>query len=125
MMTLDTCHGHIGINGVYHYHGTTNYPYVVGAMKGKVTLDPSTPAPENQILPQAFASPIRPATTPLSGAQITAYASTGTNAYKLTYKLGTKFGYVDYSWVVANNKTTYTFIQTDTAGTVVQNQYIR
>jgi hypothetical protein len=125
MMALDTCHGHVGSNGVYHYHGTTNYPYVVGAMKGKVTLDPSTPAPENQILPQAFATPIRPATSPLSGAQITAYTSTGVNAYKLTYKRGTKFGYVDYSWVFANNKTTYIFIQTDTAGTVVQNQYIR
>ncbi len=118
-MGLDTCHGHIGSNGVYHYHGTTNYPYVVGAMKGKVTPDPATPAPENQILPQAFASPIQPATTPLNGAQITAYASTGTNAYKLTYKRGTKFGYVDYSRFFANNKTTYTFIQTDTAGTVV------
>ena len=125
MIALDTCHGHVGINGVYHYHGTSNYPYVVGAMKGKVTLDPTTPAPENQILPQAFASPIRPATTPLSGAQITAYASTGTNAYKLTYKRGTKFGYVDYSWVTANNKTTYTFIQTDTAGVAVTNTYVR
>ena len=36
-----------------------------------------------------------------------------------------KFGYVDYNWVFANNKTTYTFVLTDTAGAVVQNQYVR
>ena len=64
MALLDTCHGHVGSNGIYHYHGTIDYPYVVGAMKGKVNLDPTTPAPENQILPQAFTKPVRPATNP-------------------------------------------------------------
>ncbi|MBC7722516.1 MAG: phosphatidylethanolamine-binding protein, partial [Pedobacter sp.] len=122
MQTLDTCHEHIFNSGVYHYHGTNTYPYVVGAMRGVVTTDPTTAAPENQILPQAFASPLRPATNPLNGASITAYASTGTNAYKLTYKRGTKFGYVEYSFNAANK---YTFILTDTAGVAVTTSYQR
>jgi hypothetical protein len=113
MNALDTCHGHLGDEGVYHYHGTTSYPYVVGAMKGKVNLDPATPAPENQILPQAFAKAARPALTQLKGAVVTDFKSTGTNAYSLTYKIGNKLGYVNYSWD-GNNKFTYTLI--DTAG---------
>lgn len=122
MAALDTCHGHALTNGVYHYHGTTNYPYVIGAMKGKVNLDPTTPAPENQILPQAFAKAARPALTPLKDAVITDFKAVGTNGYALTYKLGTKFGYVNYSWD-ASNKFTYTLI--DTAGRSTTNSYQR
>ena len=122
MAALDTCHGHTIGNGTYHYHGTTNYPYVVGAMKGKVTIDPTTPAPESQIIPQAFSSPLRPATNPLSGASITAFISPAANAYSLTYKRGTKNGYINYSWD-ANNK--YTFIFTDTAGMTTTATYQR
>jgi len=122
MNALDTCHGHIGTNGVYHYHGTTDYPYVVGAMKGKVTLDPGTTAPENQIIPQAFTKPVRPATSPLNGASITDFVAVGANGYLLTYKIGTKNGYVKYSWD-ANNK--YTFILTDIDGVAVTNSYQR
>ena len=122
MSSLDSCHGHIITGSVYHYHGTTDYPYVVGAMKGKVTLDPSTTAPENQIIPQAFTKPVRPATTPLNGASITDFVAVGTNGYLLTYKIGTKNGYVKYSWD-ANNK--YTFILTDIDGVAVTNSYQR
>jgi hypothetical protein len=122
MSSLDSCHGHITTGSVYHYHGTSDYPYVIGAMKGKVTLDPSTPAPENQIIPQAFTKPVRPATTPLNGASITDFVAVGANGYLLTYKIGTKNGYVKYSWD-ANNK--YTFMLTDTAGVVVTNSYQR
>ncbi len=122
MNALDTCHGHVGTNGVYHYHGTTEYPYVVGAMKGKVTLDPATTAPENQVIPQAFTKPVRPATNPINGAFITDFVAVGTNGYNLTYKIGSKSGYVKYSWD-ANNK--YTFILIDTAGVSVTNSYQR
>ena len=122
MSSLDSCHGHLITGSVYHYHGTTDYPYVVGAMKGKVTLDPSTTAPENQIIPQAFTKPVRPATTPLNGASITDFVAVGTNGYLLTYKIGTKNGYVKYSWD-ANNK--YTFILTDIDGVAVTNSYQR
>lgn len=122
MIALDTCHGHNGTNGLYHYHGTTDYPYVIGALKGKITLDPNTTAPENQVIPQAFTKPVRPATSPLSGAAITDFVAVGTNGYLLTYKRGTKNGYVKYSWD-ANNK--YTFILTDTSGSSVTNTYQR
>jgi hypothetical protein len=122
MIALDSCHGHIGTNNVYHYHGTTDYPYVVGAMKGKVNLDPSTPAPENQILPQAFTKPVRPATSPLKGAVIIDFAAVGTNGYLLTYKIGVKTGYVKYSWDI-NNKFTYTL--TDTGGIATTTSYQR
>ena len=122
MIALDTCHGHNGTNGAYHYHGTTDYPYVIGALKGKVTLDPNTTAPENQVIPQAFSKSVRPATTPLNGAAITDFVAVGTSGYLLTYKRGTKNGYVKYSWD-ANNK--YTFILTDTSGSSVTNTYQR
>ncbi len=120
MAALDTCHGHIYNNSTYHYHGTTNYPYIIGAMKGKVTSDPTTPAPENQILPQAFPSPLRPPYTPLQGASITAFASTGTNAYKLTYKVGAAFGYVEYNWNATN---LYSFKYTTPAGVVTTSSH--
>jgi hypothetical protein len=122
MLALDTCHGHAVANNNYHYHGTTDYPYVIGALKGKVTLDPATTAPENQVIPQAFTKPVRPATSPLNGASITDFVAVGTNGYLLTYKIGSKNGYVKYS-LDANNK--YTFILTDTAGNAVTNAYQR
>ena len=120
MQALDTCHGHIYANGVYHYHGTTTYPYVVGAMKGKVAIDPATPAPENQILPQAFATPIRPALTPLRGATITNFTAPNTNAYNLTYMIGTKSGHVNYNW---DNLGNYNFEFIDTSGTTTTASY--
>ena len=122
MVALDDCHGHSYNGGVYHYHGTSTYPYVVGSMKGKVVTDPLTPAPENQILPQAFSSPLRPATSPLTGASITDFIAKGTNAYLLTYKIGTKNGYVDYSWD-ATNKYTFTFTTPD--GVITTSTYQR
>lgn len=122
MNILDTCHGHMGSNGSYHYHGTADYPYVIGALKGKVTLDPTTSAPENQVIPQAFTKPVRPATSPLNGAVIIDFTAVGINGYLLTYKIGSKNGYVKYSWD-ANNK--YTFILTDTSGNIVTNTYQR
>ena len=122
MIALDTCHGHNGTNGLYHYHGTTDYPYVIGALKGKVTIDPNTTAPENQVIPQAFTKPVRPATSPLSGAAIIDFNALGINGYLLTYKRGSKNGYVKYSWD-QNNK--YTFTLTDTSGIAVTSTYQR
>lgn len=122
MNALDTCHGHVGGEGVYHYHGTSTYPYVIGAMRGKVTTDPATPAPENQILPQAFAKAARPALTVLRGAAISDFKSTGPTSYSLTYRIGIKSGYVNYGWD-ANNRYTYTHI--DTAGVSTTSTYQR
>lgn len=122
MKILDESHGHLGSNNVYHYHGTSDYPYVVGSMKGKVTLDPSTPAPENQIIPQAFTSPLRPALTPLNGATITSFSAPSVNSYLLAYKIGAKSGSVQYSWTNAN---LYTFTFTDVDGKQTSASYQR
>ena len=121
MLTLDTNHGHEW-KGKYHYHGTTNYPYVIGAMRGKVTLDPATPAPENQILPQAFSSSVRPALTPLTGATITDFSAPTSSSYNLTYKIGTKTGSVNYSW---NTSGLFTFNFTDVNGLKTTSTYQR
>ncbi len=102
MNSLDECHGHIGSNGVYHYHGTKTYPYLIAAMKGEVNIDASKPAPENQIV-QPFATPIRPALKALRDASITNFSSSGINAYTLTYQINNKEGKVQYNWDAANN----------------------
>jgi hypothetical protein len=122
LQSLDSCHGHLGSDGLYHYHGTTTYPYVIGAMRGKVTLDPTTTAPENQIIPQAYPSPLRPSTNPLNGAKIIAFTNTDSNAYKLTYQMGLKLGYVEYNW---NNANLYTYKLTDTGGVTTIANYQR
>ena len=122
MQSLDTCHGHL-YKGVYHYHGTSTYPYMIAAMRGKVTIDSiSSPSPNNQIIPQAKSIPVRLPTDPLGDASITAFENTGTNAYKLTYLIAGKPGYVAYSW---NSSNQYTYILTDTAGNVSTQSYQR
>ena len=104
MATLDSCHGHYGSNGVYHYHGTVAAPYMIGYMVGSVTEDATL-----QIIPQAAAKPVRPSLTPLTGAIITACVSNGTNnGYNLTYtKSGQNYN-VNYSWTT--NVYTYNFV---------------
>ncbi len=91
-------------------------------MKGKVALDPATPAPENQILPQAFASSVRPALTQLAGASITDFSAPTNSSYNLTYKIGTKTGSVNYSW---NASGLFTFNFTDVNGTQTTSTYQR
>lgn len=105
MTLLDTNHGHYGVNGVYHYHGTAVAPYMIGNMVGQVTEDSTL-----QIIPQARAYPVRPALTPLSGATITGCISNGNNnGYNLTYsRMGQNYS-VDYSWTSTGNFT-YNFI---------------
>ena len=120
MQPLDANHGHFGSNGVYHYHGTTTYPYSIGKMVGKVTLDPQTPAPEDQIIPQAFAKPIRPALTGLNGAVITGFEPNGSMGYKLVYQLSNQNYAIHYSWT-ADGK--YQFNFTNPAGVVTTQSY--
>jgi hypothetical protein len=121
MKALDTNHGHEGTAGVYHYHGTMDYPYVIGSMRGKVSTDPATPAPENQILPQAFTNVVRPALTALKGASITNFETISPTSYLLTYTLNAKKYTVKYSWV--NNN--YTFVFTDGDGKETTETYVR
>lgn len=105
---LDECLGRYVDNG-YQYHTISSYPYFMAAVKGKVNLDPNTTAPENQVIPQAMTKGVRPALTPLQGAVITDFKSTGTNAYSLTYTLNNETYNINYSWD-QNGKYTYEFV---------------
>ena len=113
MTALDGNHGHYGSNGVYHYHGTSTAPYMIGNMVGVVTEDTT-----KQIIPQAAAKPIRPAGTPLKGAVITNFASKGSMGYVLTYTLNSQTYQVDYNW---DNTGKYTFNFISPTGTTTSN----
>lgn len=92
---------------------------MIGAMRGNVSLDPATPAPENQILPQAAAKLIRPVLTPLAGAKIITFTTTGATAYSLQYQINAKPGFVNYSW----DGTKYTFVFIDINGNTTTKTY--
>jgi hypothetical protein len=121
MQPLDLCHGHQIGTAMYHYHGTTSYPYLIAAMRGNVQLDPNTPAPENQIIPQAFTTPIRPPGRPLRGATITALDGISVNTYLLKYQLGNKEGVLQYQW--DQQQENFHFIYTNPDGTTNATDY--
>ena len=110
MTTLDANHGHY-FNSVYHYHGTTAAPYMIGNMVGQVTEDATA-----QIIPQAAAQPVRNENwMPLGGALITSCGLNATsNGYNTTYTLNGTAGYAtNYSW----SGSTYTFKYVTPTGT--------
>lgn len=110
MLPLDENHGHFDADGVYHYHGTPEAPYMIGNMVGKVTEDATL-----QIIPQASAMPVRPSLTPLNGAVITNFQSNGSgNGYILTYTRNGQTYQLDYSWTETG---TYTYHFTGPNGT--------
>ena len=78
---LDPFNGHWTKELGYHYHASTNYPYVNGGFHGEVK------EAEGQVDPQPRARPFRPDGRPLPGAKITGFEQTGTNSYKLIYDL--------------------------------------
>lgn len=109
MLALDSNHGHF-YAGIYHYHGTSAFPYMVGKMVGHVTEDTTM-----QIVPQAHANPIRPSGTPLNGALITGCTpNANNNGYIFTYTLNGDNYTIEYSW---NSSGTYTFNYISPGGT--------
>ena len=111
MATLDANNGHYGTNSIYHYHGTSTAPYMIGNFVGQVTEDAT-----HQLIPQAAARPVRNENwTPLNGALITSCVANGTNTgYNLLYTLNGTPGYAtNFSW----NGTTYTFNYVTPTGT--------
>ncbi|MFN0081049.1 MAG: hypothetical protein ACKVOM_00895 [Ferruginibacter sp.] len=60
--------------------------------------------------------------TPLQGASITAFASTGISAYMRTCKVGAAFGYVEHN---SNATNLYAFRYTTPAGVVTTTNYQR
>lgn len=116
MKPLDDNHGHFGSDGIYHYHGTKEKPYMIGKMVGKVTEDNTM-----QIVPQAAAKGVRPALTPLNGATITACVpNSSQNGYNLTYVRNNETYMVNYSWTNAG-KYTYNFVSPSGTTTSVYN----
>ncbi len=104
---LDAYNGHTHGTLGYHYHATLTFPYVNGGMRGKVSVV------GDQVDPQPVLRPFRPAGEPLRGAQITAFAKAGSNAYSLSYKLNGETYRVDYALA----GTTATFIYVAPNGT--------
>ena len=97
---LDECYGHEDEKVGYHYHASTKRPYLQSAFHGEVV------EAEGQVDPQPRAQPVRPDTAPLRGAEITAFESTGSNSYKLSYQVGGDKRSVSYS---INSDGTYPF----------------
>ncbi len=106
---LDEYLGKFNSDGSYQYHTITKYPYLIAGMRGKVSLDPNTAAPENQVVPQAMTQPIRPSKNPLAGAEIIDFQANEKNAYTLTYRLNAQNYRIKYSWD-DNRKYTFQFI---------------
>ncbi len=78
---LDICHGHETPGLGYHYHASTQYPYVFAGFHGEVA------EVEGQVDPQPRAQGVREALQALRGAKITAFESTGKDSYKLSYEV--------------------------------------
>ena len=114
MTTLDANHGH-NFNGVYHYHGTSTVPYMIGNMVGVVTEDAN-----KQIIPQPQGNPIRTENwTPLGGALITSCVANANNGYNTAYTLNGVAGYAtNYTATAAG---VYTFQYVTPSGTTSTN----
>lgn len=119
MATLDANHGHLGSNGVYHYHGTNSAPYMIANFVGVVTEDAT-----NQLIPQAAASPVRPGQNPLAGSVITSCVENAAgNGYVLSYTLNGQNYSVDYNWTTAGLYT-FNFISPTGTTTSTYNGFI-
>ena len=85
MDPLDAAHGHRHADGTYHYHGTDEKPYFMGAFAGEVDLDAR---PETRGW--------RPHTRPLRGARITGFTGSLESGYQLEYALRGETHRIDY-----------------------------
>lgn len=109
---LDEYLGRFTTDSSYQYHTIQDYPYFIAGMRGQVTLDPSTSAPENQVIPQAMTQELRPATSPLQGAVITHFVMNNPSSYSLTYTFNGENYIINYSWDT-NGLYTYEFVNPD------------
>ena len=95
-VALDEFHGHYTPGIGYHYHASTNYPYVMGGFHGEVV------ELNEQIDPQPHAQPIRPAQPPLHGAKITTFTnSPDEKNFSLQYSVNGQPASVNYASVGA------------------------
>ncbi|HMY75049.1 MAG TPA: DUF1566 domain-containing protein, partial [Blastocatellia bacterium] len=116
---LDDFNGHTNATtngGKYHYHSTLTYPYINGGMHGQVTVS------NDQIVPQPRAYSVRPATTPLAGASITAWRANSATSWTLEYQINGQTYKVNYSTDGAGH---YTYEFVDPAGNKRTENYTR
>ncbi|GAB2756455.1 hypothetical protein GCM10027020_05720 [Nocardioides salsibiostraticola] len=111
---LDEYNGHPGIDGAYHYHGTTTYPYINGGLVGVVDVS-------DQVEPQPVTPAFREAGEPLPGATITAFDDLGNGSYVLEYTIDGTVGSVAYTVTDA----TVDFQFTSPSGEVTSETYRR
>ena len=111
---LDEYNGHTGPDGVYHYHGTTTYPYINGGLVGVVDVS-------DQVEPQPTTPAFRPAGEPLAGATITGFENLGNGSYRLEYTIDDAVGAVAYTVT----ETTVSFEFTSPTGDVTTETYTR
>jgi hypothetical protein len=115
MRELDSFHGHEAVDGSYHYHGTESFPYILTALRGTVTLDPMTSAPQTQIIPQARTEAFRDPPHGISSDNLIITGLTAAaagNGYVLEYEISSTPGSVDYSWT-DDDVTTFVFHDVD------------
>ena len=120
MESLDEYHGHV-YQDQYHYHGTDTYPFLIGKMRGKVTL--SGTSPETQIDPQPQNTPVRGDPRGIgdyrpgdANFEITGFEARQEGVgYILTYEHNGATGSVEYYW---DENDFFTYIFTDPDGTV-------
>lgn len=109
---LDSFRGHSTTTLGYHYHASTEYPYVNGGFHGAVVER------DGQVDPQPRATGVREALPALRGAKITDFQTMGDNRYKLSYECNGEQRAILYS-ILANG--TYPFeFQNGKAGTSIE-----
>ena len=111
---LDALNGHIGPDGLYHYHATKQYPYLNGGFYGEVVER------DGQVDPQPRAESPRPALPPMRGAKITRFTQTQPGSYVLTYEINGRPGTVSYT-IAANGGVSFEFRTPD--GEVTKEDY--
>lgn len=111
---LDEFNGHDTPGLGYHYHATRTYPYLNGGFHGVVTER------GGQVEPQASATPIRPALTPLRGATIVGFSNQDGRAFQLDVRVGKATNVVRYA-LQTNGVVDFEFI--DAPGHVRRESY--
>ena len=111
---LDEYNGHTGPDGVYHYHGTTTYPYINGGLVGVVEVS-------DQVEPQPADPRVPTSRRATAGATITGFEDLGNGSYRLEYTIDDAVGSIDYTVT----ETTVSFEFTSPTGDVTTETYTR
>ena len=110
---LDDYNGHFGPE--YHYHASLSYPYINGGLRGVITVA------GGQIEPQPNTRGVRPATTPLRGAEIISYESQGDNGHSIIYNYNNQP--YTFTWSTDEATATATFSLINPGGSVTTTTY--